>query len=97
MAQELGLTTLQLGVVISSLVFAAAFGALIAGRISDAIGRRRTIILLSLLFFAGALLVVFSPSGPPENSMVLVSEYLWQDESCWGWQSVVHRLWCRFT
>lgn len=65
MAQELGLTTLQLGVVISSLVFAAAFGALIAGRISDAIGRRRTIILLSLLFFAGALLVVFSPSGPP--------------------------------
>src|SRR5699024_11655510 len=39
MAQELGLTTLQLGVVISSLVFAAAFGALFAGRISDTIGR----------------------------------------------------------
>ena len=39
MAQELGLNVLQLGVVISSLVFAAAFGALFAGRISDAIGR----------------------------------------------------------
>src|SRR3954470_11918777 len=34
---ELGLTDLQLGVVISSLVFAAALGALVGGKISDAI------------------------------------------------------------
>lgn len=65
MAQEMGLNTLQLGVVVSSLVFAAAFGALFAGRISDAMGRRSTIILLSVLFFVGALVVVFSPSGTP--------------------------------
>jgi sugar porter (SP) family MFS transporter len=64
MAKELGLSLLQLGIVISSLVFAAAVGALIGGRLSDAIGRRKTILILALLFFFGVLLVVFSPAGP---------------------------------
>ncbi|ALC07096.1 hypothetical protein CDES_13855 [Corynebacterium deserti GIMN1.010] len=63
MAQELGLNVFQLGVVISSLVFAAALGALFAGRISDAVGRRKAIILLSGLFFFGSIMVVFSPAG----------------------------------
>src|ERR671913_1718552 len=61
MQAELGLTDLQLGVVISSLVFAAAVGALLGGKISDAIGRRTTIIVLAVLFFLGVLIVVFSP------------------------------------
>src|SRR6476646_9671866 len=61
MAQELGLSLLQLGVVISSLIFAAAVGALVGGKISDAIGRRTTIIVLAVMFFAGVLIVVFSP------------------------------------
>src|SRR5919112_1970890 len=61
MAQELGLSLLQLGVVISSLIFAAAVGALFGGKISDAIGRRTTIIVLAVMFFAGTLIVVFSP------------------------------------
>ena len=61
MAQELGLSLLQLGIVISSLIFAAAVGALIGGQISDAIGRRKTIILLAIMFFVGVLFVVFSP------------------------------------
>ena len=64
MAKELGLSLLQLGVVISSLLFAAAIGALLGGIISDAIGRRKTILILALLFFVGVLLVVFSPAGP---------------------------------
>ena len=59
---ELGLTDLALGVVISSLVFAAAFGAFLGGRLSDAWGRRRTIILLAIFFFVGTLFVVFSPN-----------------------------------
>lgn len=59
---ELGLSDLQLGLVISSLVFAAAVGALIGGRLSDAWGRRRTIILLATMFFAGTLFVVLSPN-----------------------------------
>lgn len=61
MQLELGLSDLSLGVVISSLVFAAAFGALFAGKISDAIGRRKTIIILSIMFFLGTVLVVTSP------------------------------------
>jgi MFS transporter, SP family, major inositol transporter len=64
MAQELGLSLLQLGIVISSLVFAAALGALVMGKLSDAIGRRKTILLLAVLFFVGVLFVVFSPAGP---------------------------------
>src|SRR5437764_12666608 len=61
MQAELGLTDLQVGVVISLLIFAAAVGALFGGRLSDAWGRRKTIILLSVLFFTGTLFVVFSP------------------------------------
>ena len=61
MAEELGLSLLQLGVVISSLIFAAAIGALFGGKISDAIGRRTTIIVLAIMFFGGVLIVVFSP------------------------------------
>ncbi len=61
MQAELGLTDFQVGLVSSSLIFAAAFGAMIGGRLSDAIGRRPTIIILSVLFFGGTLFVVFSP------------------------------------
>ena len=61
MQAELGLSDLSLGVVISSLIFAAAVGALVGGQISDAWGRRKTIILLAVLFFLGTLFVVFSP------------------------------------
>src|SRR3954451_40017 len=62
MQAELGLSDLQLGVVISSLVFAAAIGALIGGKISDAIGRRTTIIVLAVMFFVGVLVAVLSPN-----------------------------------
>ena len=61
MSEELGLTLLQTGIVISSLVFAAAVGAFIGGRLSDAIGRRKTILVLSIMFFTGVLFVVFAP------------------------------------
>ena len=62
MQAELGLTDLQVGIVISSLVFAAAVGALIGGKISDRIGRRTTIIVLAVMFFVGVLVAVFSPN-----------------------------------
>lgn len=60
---EMGFNTFQIGIVISSLIFAAAFGAMIFGRVADKIGRRPTIIVLSILFFLGTLLVVTSPGG----------------------------------
>ncbi|MCF2570693.1 sugar porter family MFS transporter [Brevibacterium sp. UCMA 11754] len=61
MSQELGLTAVSEGVVTSSLVFAAAVGAVTCGKICDMIGRRRTIIFLALLFFLGTMFVVFAP------------------------------------
>ena len=62
MSKELGLTPLTEGVVTSSLVFGAAFGAMIGGRVSDAWGRRRTILVLAVMFLVGALTCVFSPN-----------------------------------
>ncbi len=62
MSQELGLTAVSEGVVTSSLVFAAAVGAVTCGQICDMIGRRRTILYLALLFFLGTLVVVFAPN-----------------------------------
>ena len=62
MTAELGLTAFTEGIVTSSLVFAAALGAISCGRISDGWGRRRTIILLAALFFVGTLAVVFTPN-----------------------------------
>ncbi len=62
MSEELGLTPLTEGVVTSSLVFAAAVGALTCGRLSDAWGRRKTILLLAVLFFVGTAIVVFTPN-----------------------------------
>ncbi|QCR20225.1 sugar porter family MFS transporter [Agrococcus sp. SGAir0287] len=64
MTQELGLTPFTQGVATSSLVFAAAIGALVGGRVSDARGRRATIVALAVLFFVGALVVVAAPSLP---------------------------------
>ena len=63
MQAELGLDDIQLGFVISSLVFAAAFGAMIGGWLADRIGRRPTIILLAVLFFTGTMFVIFSPGS----------------------------------
>ena len=62
MSRELGMDNTIQGWVTGSLAFAAALGAMVTGRISDAIGRRKTIIGLSILFIAGALACVFTPS-----------------------------------
>ncbi|NQX26617.1 sugar porter family MFS transporter [Microbacteriaceae bacterium VKM Ac-2854] len=62
MTVELGLTPFTEGVVTSALLFGAAFGAILGGRLSDGWGRRKTIILLALLFFFGTLACVFAPS-----------------------------------
>ena len=63
MSRELGFSDLQTGVVISSLVFAAAVGAFLGGKISDLIGRRKAIIVMAVMFFAGTLFVVFAPGS----------------------------------
>ena len=61
MSEELGLTAFTEGVVTSSLLFGAAVGAMLGGRLSDGWGRRKTILLLAVMFFVGAVLCVVAP------------------------------------
>ncbi|MHA3685097.1 sugar porter family MFS transporter [Leucobacter sp. HY1908] len=61
MAAELGLTPFTEGVATSALVFAAAIGAMLCGRLSDGWGRRKAIILLAVIFFVGTIFVVAAP------------------------------------
>lgn len=61
-AGGLQMTAFEEGLVGGTLLIGAAFGALISGRLSDAFGRRRTIIWLAILFIVGALGTTFSPN-----------------------------------
>jgi MFS transporter, SP family, major inositol transporter len=62
MKEDLGLTPFTEGMVTSSLLLGAALGAVLGGRLSDARGRRRNILLLALLFFVGALAATLAPN-----------------------------------
>ncbi|MFF9803675.1 sugar porter family MFS transporter [Streptomyces coeruleorubidus] len=62
MTDDLGLTPVTEGMVTSSLLLGAALGAVTGGRLSDARGRRRNILLLAVLFFAGALGCTLAPT-----------------------------------
>lgn len=57
----LSLDANQVGIVTSSLVLGAAFGGLLAGRMSDTIGRKKTLLIIALLFTVGALGTSFAP------------------------------------
>src|SRR5690349_17753047 len=62
MSDDLGLTAVTEGMVTSSLLLGAALGAVAGGRLSDAGGRRRTILALAVLFFIGALGATLAPT-----------------------------------
>ncbi|WP_217568887.1 sugar porter family MFS transporter [Streptomyces sp. GbtcB7] len=62
MTDDLGLTPVTEGMVTSSLLLGAALGAVAGGRLSDARGRRRSILTLAVLFFVGALGCTLAPT-----------------------------------
>lgn len=62
MQEDLGLTPLTEGMVTSSLLFGAAFGALLGGRLADRHGRRRMIMVLAMIFLLGTLACTFAPT-----------------------------------
>lgn len=62
MTDDLGLTPFTEGMVTSSPLLGAALGAVTAGRFSDARGRRRTILVLAVVFFLGALGCTLAPN-----------------------------------
>ncbi|RYL93293.1 sugar porter family MFS transporter [Sporolactobacillus sp. Y61] len=60
---QLNLSPLLTGLVTSSLLLGAAFGALSGGRLADRFGRRKTIMGLAVLFFITTLGCTFSPDA----------------------------------
>jgi major inositol transporter-like SP family MFS transporter len=68
MRKDLNLSSLAEGVVVSSLLFGAAFGALLGGKVADALGRKGSLQLCGVLFLLGAL---GSASAPNVTIMVI--------------------------
>ena len=62
MKGDLGLTSVTQGLVVSCLLFGAAVGALIGGKLADALGRRTALQICAVTFLAGALGSALSPS-----------------------------------
>ncbi len=60
---QLNLTPFTLGLVTSSLVLGAAFGAVFSGRLSDHFGRRKLILYLAVLFTFTTLGCTFAPNA----------------------------------
>ncbi|MFE7418087.1 sugar porter family MFS transporter [Rhodococcus sp. NPDC057529] len=60
--EDLQLTSFTEGLVVSILIFGAAIGALIGGRMSDRYGRRHNILVLAVIFMIGTIGCVLSPT-----------------------------------
>jgi major inositol transporter-like SP family MFS transporter len=62
LVDDLHLSTVQEATVVSSLLFGAMFGALIGGKMSDALGRKGALRVCSILFFFGAIGAATAPA-----------------------------------
>jgi SP family galactose:H+ symporter-like MFS transporter len=60
--QDFGLGGFEQGALVSVVPLGAMVGGLLAGRVADALGRRRTLMLVAALFVAGTMLAVVAPS-----------------------------------
>mgnify|MGYP001125695281 CR=1 FL=1 len=59
---QLNLTPVTEGLVTSSLLFGAAFGAVFVGRLADLYGRRKSILYLALIFFVATIGCTLAPN-----------------------------------
>mgnify|MGYP001047753733 CR=1 FL=1 len=62
MSDDFKLTSFTEGLITSILLLGAAIGAILGGRLSDGIGRRKNILFLSILFFVSTIGCAFSPN-----------------------------------
>jgi MFS transporter, SP family, major inositol transporter len=72
MSRELHLSAADQGLITSTLLFGAALGALLAGRIADAIGRRQSILIIACVFILGTI----SCSLAPERTSLSVFRFI---------------------
>jgi MFS transporter, SP family, major inositol transporter len=61
MSRELHLTAADQGLITSTLLFGAALGALLSGRLADAMGRRQAILLIACFFIVGTVTCSLAP------------------------------------
>lgn len=61
MKTDLGLTVVTEGLVTATLLIGAAIGALVGGRLSDTMGRRKALTIVAVVFFIGAIGCVVAP------------------------------------
>lgn len=59
---EFGLSDLELGWVVSSPAFSAMFAMLVAGALSDALGRKRVLVIVAFLYAISAILSAIAPT-----------------------------------
>jgi sugar porter (SP) family MFS transporter len=59
--EDFGLSGWQQGALVSAVPLGAMLGGVLAGRVADALGRRRALILVAVLFIAGTALAVAAP------------------------------------
>ena len=62
MKADLGLDSFKQGLVVSILIFGAAIGALVAGKLADRFGRKRNISLLAIIFIVSTAGCALAPS-----------------------------------
>lgn len=62
--RDLKLSDVQIEILVGIINLFSLIGSCLAGRTSDWIGRRYTIVLAGAIFFAGAILMGFSPNFP---------------------------------
>jgi major inositol transporter-like SP family MFS transporter len=61
MSRELQLTAADQGLITSTLLFGAALGALLSGRVADAVGRRQAILMIACVFIVGTITCSLAP------------------------------------
>lgn len=61
--KDFALTSFEEGLIASILAIGAVFGAITSGPVSDRVGRKPTVFVISAIFAAGGLLAALSPNG----------------------------------
>lgn len=65
MRDDLMMTAVEEAWVVSALLFpGAAFGALLGGRIADALGRKKSLLMCAIIFLVGAIACAIAPNVP---------------------------------